>query len=119
LTTAFALTLDCASPKELAPFWSAALGYNALEFGQHNMMLVAPGEEIGAPVLFLQRVGEPKTTKNRMHFDLRADDPEAEAQRLSSLGATKLADMREEDGFMWVVMADPDGNEFCIGRPTT
>jgi hypothetical protein len=70
--------------------------------------------------LFFQRVPEPKTIKNRLHVCLRPAGPnglrEAEVERLVGLGATLVADRREADGLGWVVLADPEGNEFCVLR---
>jgi predicted enzyme related to lactoylglutathione lyase len=63
----------------------------------------------------LQRVAEPKTGKNRMHLDLRVPALEPELARLAALGATVLTpEPIDEDVVHWVVMADPDGNEFCV-----
>jgi predicted enzyme related to lactoylglutathione lyase len=63
----------------------------------------------------LQRVPDPKTTKNRMHLDIRTDQLDSTVQRLASLGGRRLqSDLTEEAGFRWVVMADPEGNEFCV-----
>ena len=59
------------------------------------------------------RAPEPKTAKNRMHLDLMAHGVEAEVARLVDLGATRVADVAEY-GFTWTVMADPEGNEFCV-----
>ena len=111
----FAVTIDCASPRALAPFWCEALGYRVRGEFDEFVMLVSK-DEADQPVVFLQRVPEPKAAKNRVHLDLRASDPVAEAERLCGLGATRLTDLREQDGFAWLVMADPEGNEFCIGR---
>jgi Glyoxalase-like domain len=63
------------------------------------------------PRLFFQLVPEPKTVKNRVHLDLLTDDPDAEVRRLIDLGARVLA---EHDSFL--VLADPEGNEFCVAR---
>ena len=70
----------------------------------------APG-----PKLLLQRVAEPKATKNRMHLDLAVPDIEAEARRLSALGADRIsgAPVREH-GSTWLLMTDPEDNEFCV-----
>jgi predicted enzyme related to lactoylglutathione lyase len=108
------LVLDCRDPVRLAPFWAQALGYRQRPFKEPYLALVA--EEAGQPTLLLQRVPEPKAGKNRMHLDLRIDDLGAERRRLLSLGATQLSDEIEEDGFRWYVMADPEGNEFCVIR---
>jgi predicted enzyme related to lactoylglutathione lyase len=63
------------------------------------------------PRLFFQLVPESKVVKNRLHLDLSADDPAAEIARLTELGATVVAEHER-----WTVMADPDGNEFCVSR---
>jgi catechol 2,3-dioxygenase-like lactoylglutathione lyase family enzyme len=68
-------------------------------------------------VLFIE-VPEPKQIKNRIHFDLRPTDRtrDEEVERVLALGATQVADLRNDDGTGWVVLADPEGNEFCILR---
>ena len=76
-------------------------------------MLLAP--EPGLPKLLLQRVPEAKTGKNRMHFDIETADIEGEAARLQGLGAKRVeADPLSEHGTSWILMADPEGNEFCV-----
>jgi predicted enzyme related to lactoylglutathione lyase len=64
------------------------------------------------------KVPELKTAKNRLHLDLAAPDVEAEVARLVELGAARVADT-EEYGYTWTVMADPEGNEFCVARATS
>ena len=61
------------------------------------------------------KVAEPKTAKNRMHLDLMTADPETDVARLVGLGATRVRGM-EEYGYTWIVMTDPEGNEFCIAK---
>jgi predicted enzyme related to lactoylglutathione lyase len=74
---------------------------------------VAP--EGDRPHVLLQQVPEPKQAKNRVHIDLYAEDIEAEATRLVGLGAKRLSDgPMSEHGVCWIVMADPEGNEFCV-----
>ena len=76
-------------------------------------MLVAPDGD--TPKLLLQAVDEPKTTKNRMHFDIETPNVDAEVARLEALGARRLEpEARHEHGTTWVVLADPEGNEFCV-----
>jgi predicted enzyme related to lactoylglutathione lyase len=105
--------LDCKDPVSLAAFWSAAIGYRVSGSSEPYVVLVA--DDGDGPELVLQRVGEPKTTKNRMHLDIRTDQLDSVAQRLEALGARRLqTDVTEEAGFRWVVMADPEGNEFCV-----
>ena len=71
-----------------------------------------------APDLLFLRVPEAKAVKNRLHLDLRPEDQPAEVARLEGLGARR-ADVGQGAEVSWVVMADPDGNEFCVLRPLT
>jgi predicted enzyme related to lactoylglutathione lyase len=107
------LVVDCADPVALAEFWAPALGYVSVgEVGSYVALF--PDGRPG-PKLLLQRVEEPKVTKNRVHFDLEVPDIEAEATRLVDLGATRVSDGPvSEHGSTWVLMADPEGNEFCV-----
>ncbi len=107
------LVLDCADPEKLAEFWSAAIGYTTLGGAGSYVMLV---DKVGKqPKLLLQRVSEPKLGKNRMHFDIETPAVDEEVARLESLGAQQIeAGAIEEHGNRWVVMADPEGNEFCV-----
>ncbi|PRX48441.1 putative enzyme related to lactoylglutathione lyase [Prauserella shujinwangii] len=105
------VTLDCADPRRLAGFWTKALGLEIAE--DYDEYIVLRGE--GQPVaLGLQRVPEPKPGKNRVHLDFGTGDRAAEVARLVALGARELAD-HEMPGLRWTVLADPDGNEFCVG----
>lgn len=72
----------------------------------------SPLEDIAPDILFI-KVPNSKRTKNRMHFDLRPDDQVAEVARVERLGATKV-DIGQSGDLPWIVMADPEGNEFCI-----
>jgi predicted enzyme related to lactoylglutathione lyase len=118
--TGFGLVLDCADPERLAAFWAPALGYVDLGSAGSYVALVPDGRP--GPKLLLQRVSEPKTTKNRMHLDIEVPDIHAEARRLIDLGATQISEgPYSEHGSTWLIMADPEGNEFCIcdaGQPT-
>jgi predicted enzyme related to lactoylglutathione lyase len=110
---AIGLVLDSQDPATLAKFWAAALDYVAVgEAGAYVMLL--PNGRPG-PKLLLQHVPEPKTVKNRMHLDIDAIDIETEARRLEALGAHRLrADQLHEHGTSWILMTDPEGNEFCV-----
>ena len=117
--TNIGLVLDCADPVALAEFWAPALDYVSIgEVGSYVALF--PNGRPG-PKLLLQRVDEPKVTKNRMHFDIEVADIEAEAARLIALGATRgQPDTLSEHGTTWILMTDPEGNEFCIcdaGQP--
>ena len=106
------LVLDCADPEMLAEFWAAALGYTLVGTAGSYTMLLPPE---GGPQFLLQRVHEAKSGKNRMHFDIHAPDVAAEARRLVGLGAHPVGDgVHSEHGNRWVVMVDPEGNEFCV-----
>lgn len=107
------LVLDCGEPEVLAEFWSSALGMERLGSAGNYVMLVSPSGAL--PKLLLQRVGEPKGAKNRMHLDIEVRDVDAEVSRLEGLGARRSeSDARAEHGTRWVIMADPEGNEFCV-----
>ena len=107
------LVLDCADPELLGRFWAAALGYTIA--GQAGSYLLLTDPTHHRPKLLLQRVPEPKTTKNRLHFDIDTPHVDEEVERLHSHGAVRLeSDARSEHGTRWVVMADPEGNEFCV-----
>jgi predicted enzyme related to lactoylglutathione lyase len=108
-----ALVIDCADPQKLAGFWAEALGIPVLGGEGQYVMLASPSGKL--PKLLLQGVAEPKAGKNRMHLDLHTPDIETEANRLEGLGARRLEDgPRSEFGERWIVMADPEGNEFCV-----
>jgi predicted enzyme related to lactoylglutathione lyase len=110
-------TLDCNDLDAQARFWAAVLGCE-VEGVIEGRYVALSGSGIS---LTLQRVPEVKTVKNRMHMDLLVDDVPAEAGRLESLGATRMTPApHQEFGQTWYVMADPEGNEFCLARdPST
>ena len=118
-------TVDCANAYELSEWWKQVLGYvdvadDPNEAGHGECMILSP--ETSHSVLFIE-VPEAKQTKNRIHFDLRPADGsrDNEIARVIGLGATQLDDQREKygPGTGWVVLADPEGNEFCILRSTS
>jgi predicted enzyme related to lactoylglutathione lyase len=113
VVTRIGLVLDCGDPEALASFWAAALGYERIgAAGQYVLLLPT---EPGTPKLLLQRVPEAKIAKNRMHLDIETSDIDAEAARLEALGARRLvAQPLAEHGTRWHLMADPEGNEFCV-----
>ena len=138
------ITIDCADPAKLPAFWAEALDYRlqppppgfpswdaALEAmgvppERHNDASALTDPAGAGPRLFFQRVPEGKHAKNRVHLDLRAAPGlqgearmsalEAEAARLVALGATRLQRFEPAPplGFGHIVMADPEGNEFCL-----
>lgn len=143
MTTSVQVVIDCADPARLAAFWATALGYKTQDppegFSTWEEWLAAQGipqsewnsanavvdPDGRGPRLYFQRVPEPKTVKNRLHLDLnvggghktpleeRRSRVDAEAERLLASGATRLR-ANEQLGEYWVVMQDPEGNEFCL-----
>ncbi|HEY5024217.1 MAG TPA: VOC family protein [Acidimicrobiales bacterium] len=110
------LVLDSGDPEALAPFWAGALGY-VVAGSVDNYVLLRPDGDDG-PKLLLQRVPEAKSTKNRMHLDIETTDIEGLVSRLLALGGSRVEDgVHEEHSCCWVVMADPEGNEFCVCCP--
>lgn len=105
------IAIDCHEPQALARFWSEALGYTVLDDDDDEVLIVPPAPTPGPRFLFL-KVPEGKIVKNRIHLDLRSDDQEAEVERLIAMGA-ETADIGQGE-VSWVVLADPEGNEFCI-----
>jgi len=113
--------LDSTDPDRIASFWEAALGWRRTHANEHEVVLEPPEgspQDGVAPDLLFLRVPEGKTVKNRWHLDLRPTDQAAEVARLEGLGATRT-DVGQGDDVTWVVMADPDGNEFCVLRAFT
>jgi predicted enzyme related to lactoylglutathione lyase len=114
----FNVTFDCAEPRSLAEFWSAVTGYELAEARDDFARLKAPDHR-GVRHLLFFRVAEPKTAKNRMHVDLASRDADAEITRLIALGGALVdgtpPQWRSGNGTRWVVMQDPEGNEFCLG----
>jgi catechol 2,3-dioxygenase-like lactoylglutathione lyase family enzyme len=115
------LCIDTANPAALAAFWQSALGWRRT-FEQDDQIVLEPPagspEDGIVPDLLFLRVPEEKAGKNRLHLDLRPEDQAAEVARLQGLGAV-LADVGQGAEASWVVMADPDGNEFDVLRPLT
>jgi hypothetical protein len=109
-----ALTIDAADAGAIARWWSEALGWQIVEDDDDEVALVAPD---GFELLFIN-VPEAKSVKNRLHLDLRPDDQAAEVARFEALGARRI-DVGQTAEHTWVVLADPEGNEFCILRALT
>jgi predicted enzyme related to lactoylglutathione lyase len=109
------VVLDCVDADALAGFWSAALGFRRGPFDPPYVQLTDPDGRW--PDLLLQQVPEPRRGKNRMHLDLHVADVAAEVDRLLAHGATVLDPAHDDDGYLTAVLADPQGNEFCVIRP--
>jgi catechol 2,3-dioxygenase-like lactoylglutathione lyase family enzyme len=143
MATQVQVTFDCADPAALSTFWAAALGYRLQDppegFATWEAFLTdlgVPEDEWnsasavvdpdgGGPRLYFQRVPEPKAAKNRVHLDLNVGGPLGtplderktavgrEVKRVTDIGAEVVREV-EERGEYWVVMRDPEGNEFCL-----
>lgn len=116
------LTVDSADPDVLATFWAAALGWRRTHEEPDEVVLEPPEgspEDGVAPDLLFLRVPEGKGGKNRLHLDLRPTDRDAEVVRLEGLGARRASVGQDDAEVTWVVMADPEGNEFCVLRALT
>ena len=126
------VTFDCAEPVALARFWAEVLGYPPPDVEGFRERLRAAGEpeenldnwaliradDAQGPAVFFQRVPESKVVKNRVHLDVRRgtgsrEQIDAEADRLVGLGARRLREVVDGAGY-FVVLADPEGNEFCV-----
>jgi predicted enzyme related to lactoylglutathione lyase len=106
-------TLDCSDLDRIAEFWQAAVGF-VVDGCIEGRYVSLSGHGV---TLSLQRVAEPKTVKNRMHLDLLVDNLEQEVRRLENIGASRVTrTARQEYGQTWFVLADPEGNEFCVAR---
>lgn len=115
------LCIDTADPGKLASFWESALGWRRTHDEENEAAIEPPAgsrEDGVVPDLLFLKVPERKAGKNRLHLDLRPVDQAAEVARLEGLGARR-ADVGQGADATWVVMADPDGNEFCVLRPLT
>ncbi len=111
------IVIDCSDLGRSADFWTAVLGYvpEVTESKRYRSLIPADGD--GIEVL-LQQVPEDKQQKNRLHLDLRTGDLAAEVGRVLGLGAALLTtEPVVEYGWRWHILADPDGNEFCVLQP--
>ena len=114
------ITIDCENPQKLAEFWSAALDWTITEADEIGVVieLLDGSPEVGRipDILFLKNPDN-KSAKNRLHFDLRPINQDAEVARLEALGAKQIEiGQADEPEATWIVMADPEGNEFCVLR---
>ncbi len=112
------VSFDCSDPAALARFWSEALGWRITYEEDEEIVLEPPAgsaEEGVVPDILFLPVPEGKVVKNRVHLDLRPVDQAHEVGRLEALGAQRV-DVGQDDSVTWVVMADPEGNEFCVLR---
>jgi len=106
---------DCA---KVARFWSGVLGWRITDQSDDEVVIEPPEgspEADVAPDILFVKVPDEKIVKNRLHLDLRPKDQDVEVERIIGLGARRV-DIGQSD-VSWVVLADPEGNEFCVLRP--
>jgi len=110
------VTIDAVDPEALAVFWCAALGWVQRVDEDGDIWIEPDDDHPDAGTvrpLLLMRVPDDKSGKNRIHLDLVPDDHEREVERLEALGATR-PNVGQTGNESWVVLADPEGNEFCV-----
>jgi predicted enzyme related to lactoylglutathione lyase len=107
------VVIDSVDPDRIAPFWCALLGVEEAGWFDANFLCLTDADG-GAPPVAFQRVPEAKAVKNRVHLDLSVDDLDDAARRIEALGGRAVSEVLEVQGYRWRVMADPEGNEFCI-----
>ncbi len=108
------IVIDCNDPQKVADFWCAVLGWPLQKTEDGDLWTSATGGYDARPFLVFVPVGEPKTVKDRIHIDVNpvGCDQAEELERLLALGATRV-DVGQGD-VPWIVLADPEGNEFCL-----
>jgi predicted enzyme related to lactoylglutathione lyase len=105
------VTFDCSDPATLAGWWAEQFGGTTRELlaGEFTAVIFPEGPQLG-----FQKVPDPTPGKNRVHLDFRAADVDAEVSRLTAAGASEMGRHKAGDSFRWVVLADPEGNLFCV-----
>ncbi len=104
------VVVDAQDPRALGAWWAAALGWVTVDEGQDEVEIRESADQL--PGLLFVSVTDPRVVKNRLHLDFRPDDQESEVARLVAMGARRV-DIGQE-AVSWVVLADPEGNEFCV-----
>ena len=108
----YAVVVDATDPPRLARWWAEVLGYRIASEWSDEVVIEG---EAGGPSLAFVTVPEAKSAKNRLHLDITPDDQAAEVERLVDMGARHV-DVSQGEKATWVVLADPEGNEFCVLR---
>ena len=113
-STLAVVAIDAVHPRVVADFWCAALGWREIDADGDEIISIGPADS-SWPTIDVIAVPEGKTVKNRLHFDVRANGSSTaeELDRLLTLGA-KRVDVGQPADVSWVVLADPEGNEFCL-----
>lgn len=108
------ICIDANDPEKLADFWCQALDYERGDFSDEVYVGLQPKPSKEGPIIFLQKVPEQKTTKDRIHLDIYSPEAESLIEKLKNIGATALGDRVRYNDSWWQIMQDPEGNEFCI-----
>ena len=108
----YALVIASADPARLSRWWAEVLGYRVLDEDDNDVMVGAGPDE--RPILYFSRSTDAKVGTNRLHIDLSPEDRDAEVERLVNMGARHVDIGQGTQS--WVVLADPEGNEFCVLR---
>jgi hypothetical protein len=112
--TLFGISVDCTDAAAVARFWGAVLGRQVADGAtSENAVLLADDQVTSGPRLAFHQVPEAKVVKNRLHLDLLSDRFESETERLTSLGAEKIRDVRAGEA-RWTTFVDIEGNEFDL-----
>ncbi len=111
----YSIVIDSRNPSSLARFWAEVLDFKVV-YEEEGSEVVVARDDSTYPGLIFVPVPEPKAVKNRLHIDLNPHDRDVEVERLIGLGA-KRVDVGQGPEVTWVVLADPEGNEFCVLRP--
>ncbi len=108
------LVVDCTDVRTVAAFWQRVLDWQVVSESVDEVVIARDGHT--HPGIVFGTVPEAKTIKNRLHIDLNPDDQDAEVERLLGLGATRaeVGQSKAAEPVPWVVLADPEGNEFCV-----
>jgi Glyoxalase-like domain len=109
----YTVVVDAIDPGRLGRWWAEVLDYR-IEYEAQDEVVIVPAVNAHPGLVFV-KVDEVKHGKNRLHLDLRPDDRDAEVERLVNMGARHV-DIGQGDDVTWVVLADPEGNEFCVLR---
>ena len=110
-STFYSVVVDAKDPGRLAQFWAGVLDHQIV-FEDDDEVAVAKDKDSPPALLFVKN-DDAKSVKNRIHIDLNPTDQAAEVERILELGATR-ADVGQSGEETWVVLADPEGNEFCV-----
>lgn len=110
----FSVVVDCENPERLAEFWCQVLGYEVV-FRTEDIVDIAKDADTFPGIEFI-RVDRHERRKSTLHIDLNPEDQAAEVERLLALGAERI-DVGQGTDAAWVVLADPEGNAFCVLAP--